>query len=486
MRRDIRDKIAAFIVTRGPDGITASELAHAFLHPASASPELCARLIRQILAGDPRVHERKNGKWAGVATHVVPSEYVTGYCVIEVSEATTATGRTLIEWAGDRVDDSGRIGETASGIIRPEPWPKGLVTPEHLRGKLTGGAPLAEAVRDASQFAGGATIVALRPGTFHTALIESASAADGALLCLLKLAHQTLGAKARHVDTLAAVLGVPVREPATAADRAAYTAELLAAMLGAREALGLGEPEDWLDRQAPAPTPVDFSSFDFTREDVANLPEAPGIYIMRDANDRVLYVGKAANLRARVGSYFRSRIRRDEKTDRILESVCSLTIESKGSEIEALLAEYRAIRELQPAINVQFDVHKRPAATRAERDLILVLPSVDEGCAEILLLHRNRALRQVRVARDLNHADPMEPASALDKGEAIIKAFFFSAQAPESIAPEASAIAWTWLRKHEDEVNLIDVGIAGGLDATMELLRRYLGEPPGNGRVIHI
>ncbi len=170
---------------------------------------------------------------------------------------------------------------------------------------------------------------------------------------------------------------------------------------------------------------MDFSGFEFDRGFIAGLPESPGIYIMRDANGVAIYVGKASNLRARVQSYFRPRIERDEKTERILEALSRVEIEETGSELAALLAEQRAIRALQPAINIQFDVHDRPEASKGPaRRILLILPAPDAAEVEIFLLDGNRAMRRVKLPRE----------EALARLRPLLAEFFFGPKKPAGAA----------------------------------------------------
>ena len=60
--------------------------------------------------------------------------------------------------------------------------------------------------------------------------------------------------------------------------------------------------------------------FDF-EEELKKLPAKPGVYIMHDAQDFILYVGKAVNLRNRVRSYFRENIGRGPQIDKMLSLI---------------------------------------------------------------------------------------------------------------------------------------------------------------------
>jgi excinuclease ABC subunit C len=94
---------------------------------------------------------------------------------------------------------------------------------------------------------------------------------------------------------------------------------------------------------------------------VHEVPHKPGVYLMRDRLKRVIYVGKARDLRKRVGQYFTpSRtMRADLKTRALLDSVWDFECHTVRSEPEALLLEGRLIKEYRPKYNVSFRDDKR-------------------------------------------------------------------------------------------------------------------------------
>jgi DNA polymerase-3 subunit epsilon len=83
------------------------------------------------------------------------------------------------------------------------------------------------------------------------------------------------------------------------------------------------------------------------------FPTKPGVYLMRDANNQVIYVGKAKNLKNRLNSYYSHPLGYTRKMDGLLQNVKEIEPIILGSELEALLVESRLIKELQPAYNVQ-------------------------------------------------------------------------------------------------------------------------------------
>ncbi|MBA3536493.1 MAG: excinuclease ABC subunit UvrC, partial [Tatlockia sp.] len=84
---------------------------------------------------------------------------------------------------------------------------------------------------------------------------------------------------------------------------------------------------------------------------LANLTSDPGVYRMLDANGVVLYVGKATNLKKRVGSYF-SKQSSGAKTRSLVSQIVSVDVSVTRSETEALLLESSLIKSLRPKYNV--------------------------------------------------------------------------------------------------------------------------------------
>ncbi len=89
-----------------------------------------------------------------------------------------------------------------------------------------------------------------------------------------------------------------------------------------------------------------------------NLPNKPGVYIMRDDTDTIIYIGKAKNLVKRVKSYFREKLDRP-KTQVLMSHFDSLEYIVTNSEKEALILEANLIKKHRPRYNVQLKDDKR-------------------------------------------------------------------------------------------------------------------------------
>lgn len=86
-------------------------------------------------------------------------------------------------------------------------------------------------------------------------------------------------------------------------------------------------------------------------EKVRDFPQAPGVYLMKDAAGRVIYVGKAKNLRARAGSYFLKAAAEDSRTATWVQEIRDIDFLPAESEVDALLMEARLIKDILPKYN---------------------------------------------------------------------------------------------------------------------------------------
>jgi excinuclease UvrABC nuclease subunit len=90
-----------------------------------------------------------------------------------------------------------------------------------------------------------------------------------------------------------------------------------------------------------------------SKELIRDLPEKPGVYLMKDNTGKIIYVGKAKNLRDRVSSYYSQPLGYTRKMDGLVESIARIDHIVVGSELEALLLESRLIKRYQPRYNSQ-------------------------------------------------------------------------------------------------------------------------------------
>jgi excinuclease ABC subunit C len=98
---------------------------------------------------------------------------------------------------------------------------------------------------------------------------------------------------------------------------------------------------------------------DHIQQILDTLPDKPGCYLMKDAKGKIIYVGKAINLRNRVRSYFHSTAQNEPKTRRLVREIADLEWIVVGSELEALILEMNLIKRHKPRFNVRLKDDKR-------------------------------------------------------------------------------------------------------------------------------
>lgn len=102
------------------------------------------------------------------------------------------------------------------------------------------------------------------------------------------------------------------------------------------------------ENAAAPPSPKEHVS---PRDKVRTFPTTPGVYLMKDNRGRVIYVGKAVNLRSRAGSYFTKQAAIDRRTCDLVPEICDIDYLPTDSEVDALLLEARLVKDVQPRFN---------------------------------------------------------------------------------------------------------------------------------------
>jgi excinuclease ABC subunit C len=92
---------------------------------------------------------------------------------------------------------------------------------------------------------------------------------------------------------------------------------------------------------------------------LASLPTKPGCYLMKDNHEKVIYVGKAINLRNRVRSYFHTNATTHPRTHHLVQNIADIEWIVVDSELEALILEMNLIKKYRPHYNVRLKDDKR-------------------------------------------------------------------------------------------------------------------------------
>jgi excinuclease ABC subunit C len=135
------------------------------------------------------------------------------------------------------------------------------------------------------------------------------------------------------------------------------------------------------------------------KDKLTRVSRGPGVYLMKDAADRILYVGKARNLKSRLASYFSSRRHEDTKTAVLLERIRDFETIVTATEQEALILESTLIKAHQPRYNVILRDDKRYPVLRMDTtspypNLTIVRRIVKDGALYFGPYPSGKAVRQ--------------------------------------------------------------------------------------------
>ena len=295
---------------------------------------------------------------------------------------------------------------------------------------------------------------------------------SGKSLALRSLAAATLPghSAAASPEQLAHNLDLPAPDSQDPEAMARYLSGMLQSLLGLVPAgyrASLQDLEAWIERKKPE---VDFSGFGFGPELLAQVPELPGVYVMKGRTGDIVYVGKSRNLKHRVRSYFTRRALADAKIRKIHEQLHTFEFFPTSSEVEALLMESRLIRDFRPAINLQTEVHEHPDAYGKALNLLVLVPNAEATRAELYFLHRGIFAGRQSVL--LGRA----PSKRL---RTRINSVYFAqgGRAKRNRRPWEAEIVARWLSSNRRRINFIDIDDAGTFENTIERVADYLRDP---------
>ena len=365
------ERAEAFVVEHG--GRASEDLLISHVFGSSSSPALWRPLLRDVLAKHDNLTLRADGSWFLANQQVDTAAPLEEYVVLDVeTTGLQASRQRIIEIALVRMAH-GHVVERWESLCQP-----GRRVPAYIT-KLTGidderldDAPaFGEVVDQVLERLDGAVIVGHNVAFDISFLNEELKRVGrepvvNEHLCTLSLATRLMpGLRKPTLHAVAQRLAVPghSRHKHRAGTDAQVTGHVAWALL--RQAADAGFTS--LDELKPISRSatrrpkerMPRASAIADRTMLADVPKAPGVYLFRDITDRVVYVGKAKNLRDRVGSYFSQPLGYTRKMDGLIESLKRIETVVVGSEIEALLLESQLIRRYQPRYNTALRSHEQ-------------------------------------------------------------------------------------------------------------------------------
>jgi len=351
----IADRLCALLVRRGRP-LEVGQVVAQILRMRGCPLHLQRHLVAEIVDGDARL------AWlgrdlVGLAPQRWACERVVDatFCIVDLETTGGSPGTSKITEIGAVRVSGLQVVDRFSVLVDPErPIPDSITRLTGINSQMVAGQPeIGAALEQFVAFARDDVLVAHNaPFDLRFLTYERRRTAGCYFtqpwLDTLTLARRLLaGRVTRHdLGTLSEWADTTVRPQHRALPDAEATAELLVRFLGMLAEQGIDTVERVVAIGAPGGTR---HSWKLALAD--DLPAAPGIYLMRNRRGDVLYVGKARDLRRRVRSYFGPGGRHGRLIGRALEQLERIDYECCASELDALLAEHRVLRDLQPPCN---------------------------------------------------------------------------------------------------------------------------------------
>ena len=374
---DAADRLVELIHARR-GAVSSEEAARALFALERAPATLVHSLLVDVVEGDARL------EWRGA--RVALADGTESDTLIEDAELIVFDLETTgLSAARDRMCEIGavrvkalRLEETFETLVRPGvALPPTIVRLTGLRDAELRTAPRPElAVRRFLAFSGDAPLAA-HNARFDVGFLDRAVAdltgkrVAAPVVDTVWLARRLLHRRSERfsLSQLAHFFGTSCDPCHRALPDALATAEILVALLGLAQERGARTLAEVIELAAPRARKLHAR-----RSLIAGAPTTPGVYLFRDRNDTVLYVGKARDLRARLRSYF-SGDRQRPAVEAALGALARVEWRELGSELEAALEELRLIRDLRPPANARGGRPQSYLERRADRWAVVSSPT---------------------------------------------------------------------------------------------------------------
>jgi DNA polymerase III epsilon subunit family exonuclease len=416
LRLDAADRLVELVEERrGP--VAADEAAWRVFALARTPTALARSLLDETVRDDARL------AWRGDAVALaaplgadLPLESAT-YVVVDLETTGLRPGSSRICEIGAVRVRGFELEEEFQTLVNPrEPLGAAISALTGLEdAELRRAPPVEVAMRRFLAFAGDAVLVA-HNARFDLGFLDretqrlTGSRIASPVVDTVGLARKLLAGRIARANLVALsyFFGTDVRPCHRALPDAQATAEILVGLLGLAQERGAQTVADLAELAATRPRRV------YGKRSLAfGAPQRPGVYLFRDRNDSVLYVGRARDLRARLRSYFTSD-RQRPAVEAALGALERIEWRPCGSEVEAALEELRLLRELRPPANAR--------SARPDRYVYLRARGQEIVCsAKPSPLGPLRSRRLARLAARALRPEELEcPAAALPRIRALV------------------------------------------------------------------
>ncbi|MDR0305676.1 MAG: nucleotide excision repair endonuclease [Chitinispirillales bacterium] len=449
----MNEEIIAY-VRKHPEGISSESIAIQFLKIRTPDKKLAEVAVKAILSKDERVNCGENGLWkpmlpsaAQGETGISELEWVSVYILTDTSRRAILhislwTPLPEVEcvcsvWLKNPVglsDDDRRL------MCDPRDQPFAEEAPQEAVGQiismLRGKAALFFSQQQFSVFS-------LSAQNFGIGLD------DYYIMNQLFRAVKEPECKPLSLENAAAALLGKFRTAESAYRKGEQFCRIAAALIARLKEKGI-ESRERLDSSLQEPFKFEFDEKDISLKKIMELPAKAGVYGFMDKSGTYIYIGKAVNLRRRVQSYFRFNSESPEKLELLRKTAHSFTTHTCGSELEALIYEYRLIKKHRPALNSQSGIAERKGSYKALEDSVIILPHAQEGYRTSVWIKKEQKIRlkvidsQFREERELRKE---------------LREYFFSGELPASSQdfPELEIVT-RWVKRNRDSLMIVPVG----------------------------